>query len=177
VWDFDETILRIHACGLLLTPKDAQARPLESDVADLDWFRSCVTAAITRGHEVAVASFGHFAVIHAYMERICPGHFGRHNISTPSLVGVADGFEVPGGKVPQLELLLSSLLLDGKEPTDKDRDLVVFFDDSQRNVDRARREGGYSHSYLVPKGGFTRSAWPSMSVRPEDKAIFEDVGA
>jgi hypothetical protein len=75
VWDFDETILRIHACGLLISPAAAAARPLEDDVADLPFFRSCVDAVVANGHLVAVASFGHYAVIQNYMDRICPGHF------------------------------------------------------------------------------------------------------
>ena len=187
IWDFDDTILRIHACGLLISPAAAAVRPLEGDVADLPFFRSCVDAVVAHGHLVAVASFGHYAVIQAYMDRICPGRFScvcrsrqlgplcvltpppnrRSNISTPTEVGIPDGFEVPAGKVLQLEKLLSTLVLGGSPPGDANLQQVVFFDDSQRNVDRAIA-AGYEHSYVVPKGGFTRAAWERMGVRPED---------
>ena len=84
-------------------------------------------------------------------------------------MGVQDGFEVPAGKVPQLEKLLSSLVLGGRPPSDAQmQQQVVFFDDSQRNVERAIA-AGYEHSYVVPKpGGFTRAAWARMGVRQED---------
>jgi hypothetical protein len=81
-------------------------------------------------------------------------------------VGIHDGFEVAAGKVPQLDKL-STLLLGGSQASTGHQQQVVFFDDSQRNVERAIT-AGYEHSYVVPKGGFTREAWERMGVRPED---------
>ena len=172
VWDFDETVLRIHAYGLRLTPEDVATRELESDVADLPFFRACVAAALAEGHAVAIASFGLFPVIEAYLARVCPGVFTRANVSTPSCVGVTDGCSVPTGKVPQLDLLLSQQLLGGEAVSDRDRQRVVFFDDSAANV-AGTLAAGYRRSYLVPRGGFTRQAWRGIA-KAEDAALFGD---
>lgn len=132
-------MLRIHAYGLRLTPEEVPARSLHDDVADLECFRAVVAALRARGDAVAIASFGRFDVIAAYMERICPGAFSRASISTPSCVGVADGFSVPGGKTPQLEALADALLplRAGESPAAR-RERVLFLDDDAKNV-QARR--------------------------------------
>ena len=96
-----------------------------------------MAAVLARGDAVAVASFGCYDVIQAFLERMCPGVFSRENISTPSCVGVADGCSVPGGKNPQLDLLLSALLAsEGAEDgsLESHRHRVVFLDDSVPNV-------------------------------------------
>ena len=177
-------MLRIHAYGLQVAPEEVAARSLEADCADLPFFREFVAAVRARGDGVAVASFGRFEVIHAYMERICPGLFARSNISTPSCVGVADGCAVPGGKTPQLDRLLSTLLAaEGSDASalEEHRARVLFLDDSERNVlvrcgavrllpsfctDARRgqlaRAAGYARSYVVPPGGFTRAVWDGI---------------
>lgn len=136
---------------------DVATRSLEDDVADLAFFRALVgahssgqwccrdmccesasrsrpglfshatAAVLARGDAVAVASFGRYEVILAFLQRICPGVFTRENISTPSCVGVPDGCSVPAGKTPQLDGLMRALL-----PNSRDR--VLFFDDSAHNV-------------------------------------------
>jgi hypothetical protein len=90
-------------------------------------FCVCAAAVLACGDLVAVASFGRFEVIEAFLQRICPGVFSRANISTPSCVGFTDGCAVPDGKTPQLDALLGALL-----PAARDR--VLFFDDSKPNV-------------------------------------------
>ncbi len=172
---YDSARARTQVAGSadwLFTQADAATRPLEQDFADLDFFRACVAALTARGHVVAVASFGQFEVIEAYLTRACPGIFGRSNISTPSSVGVPDGFSVPGGKTPQLEQLVAGLLLGDcmLPPTEPDRQRVVFLDDSRPNVEGALA-AGYTRSYLVPRGGFTRAAWKALA-RAEDADLF-----
>ena len=145
--DFDETVLRIHAYGLRIAAEDVAARVLDGkdgDAADLPFFQATVAAVLARGDAVAVASFGCYDVIQAYLDRMCPGVFSRDNISTPSCAGVPDGCSVPGGKNPQLDLLLRALLAsEGSEACDEGsegsslevhRHRVVFFDDSVQNV-------------------------------------------
>ena len=127
-----------------------------------------MAAVLARGDAVAVASFGCYDVICAYLERMCPGVFNRDNISTPACVDVPDGCSVPGGKNPQLELLLGALLAsEGSKASSLEahRHRVVFFDDSVQNVTLARA-AGYSRSFVVPRGGFTREAWLGLLREP-----------
>ena len=176
--DFDETILRIHAYGLRIAAEDVAARVLEGkdgDVADLPFFRATVAAVLARGDAVAVASFGCYDVIRVYLERMCPGVFNRDNISTPSCVGTPDGCSVPFGKNPQLDLLLGALL--ASEGTDASsleahRHRVVFFDDSVQNVTLARA-AGYSRSFVIPRGGFTREAWQGLLGEPNAETLVQ----
>lgn len=103
VFDFDLTILSIHSWGERVRPEDVASRSLEDDVADLEFFRVFVERALASGIKVAIASFGVYEVIQAYMDRaVGPGVFTRANISTPSQHGTKDGHVVRGGKVPQL---------------------------------------------------------------------------
>lgn len=89
---------------------------MEADFTDLAFFTALVHLLRERGVAVAIASFGRYEVIQAYMDRafgIVVGDaaseatriFTRTSISTPSTVGVHDGFVVPGGKIPQLQAL------------------------------------------------------------------------
>lgn len=105
VFDFDLTILSIHSWGERIRPEDVASRSLDRDVADLAFFRRFVARALDTGVKVAIASFGVYEVIQAYMDlAVGPGVFTRENISTPSQHGTRDGHVVPGGKVPQLEV-------------------------------------------------------------------------
>jgi len=109
VFDFDLTLLRIHAWFLKVTPEQALERPL-SDFADLPLFQAFVAAAKRRGDQVAVASFGCSETILVYLERACPGAFSSHNVLTPSFVGVPDGTCLPDGKDSMLRALSERFL-------------------------------------------------------------------
>ena len=188
--------MRIHAYGLRIAAEDVAARVLDGkdgDAADLQFFQAFVAAVLARGDAVAVASFGCYDVIQAYLERMCPGVFSRENISTPSCVGVPDGCAVPGGKNPQLDLLLGALLAsEGAvgSSLDAHRHRVVFFDDSVQNVTvrppcgssprsltpaaaQLARAAGYSRSFVVPRGGLTREAWAGLCGAPEAAALVQ----
>jgi hypothetical protein len=77
VWDFDETVLKVHSFALRVTEEEAATRELSGDVADLPYFRRCVQSALEQGHVCAVATFGLYPVVQAYLDRICPGVFSR----------------------------------------------------------------------------------------------------
>ena len=84
VWDFDLTLLSIHSWGAGIRAEDVASRTLSDDVADIDFFRHFVDRAQEQGIAVAIASFGQYEVIQAYMDRIIGrGVFNRENISTP----------------------------------------------------------------------------------------------
>ena len=99
VWDFDLTVLSIHSWAAGIRQKDVADRTLYDDVADLAFFRHFVQRALEQGFAVAIASFGQYEVIQAYMDRIVGrGVFNRENIATPSKFGSKDGRALRGGK-------------------------------------------------------------------------------
>lgn len=70
VWDFDLTIMHIHAYGSRVTVSDVTsgARVLADDFEDLPMFTALVRHLVDAGFLVAVASFGSYPVIQAYMD-------------------------------------------------------------------------------------------------------------
>ena len=84
-----------------------------------------VDGLVAAGVHVAVASFGSYDTIQAYLDRVFPpGCFTRTNISTPTVVGGSDGCSVEGGKNPQLALLASQFGVKKHE--------LLFFDGACR---------------------------------------------
>jgi len=130
VWDFDLTILSIHSFGERIAPAAVAVRSMEADFRDLEFFRRVVSELRSRSIEVAVASFGRYDVIQAYMDRIFGDAsvessigtrvFDRTNILTPSTVGLPDGCSMPGGKNTLLHHICEK---HGAMPRD-----VLFFD-------------------------------------------------
>jgi hypothetical protein len=176
VFDFDNCVLRVHSYGLKLTPADVARRDLERDFADLSFFRALVLALRRRGVAVAIASFGSYEVIQAFLDRAfadadaaaslaaqparattadpltpAPAQqvFTRDNISTPSSVGGTDGFTVPGGKNRQLEQLAARF--------GANADATLFFDDDDNNIGLAAA-GAFRHAVLCPRG-FGAESW------------------
>ena len=72
VWDFDRTVLRVHAFKRGVAAADVPSR-WARDVADAELFKATVAAARARGLPVAIASFGHKDVILAYLACIFGG--------------------------------------------------------------------------------------------------------
>jgi len=130
VWDFDLTILSIHSFGERIAPAAVAVRSMEADFRDLAFFRRVVSELRSRSIDVAVASFGRYDVIQAYMDRIFEDAsvdssigsrvFDRANILTPSTVGLPDGCSMPGGKNTLLQHICEK---HGAMPRD-----VIFFD-------------------------------------------------
>lgn len=69
VWDFDKTILRIHAFGDRIAPADVSKRDLDADFCDRAFFVQLSRFLVARGVAVAVASFGKYDVIQEYLDR------------------------------------------------------------------------------------------------------------
>jgi hypothetical protein len=131
-FDFDLCVLRIHSYGERIKPADVPSRSLQADFFDLPFFASLVPALRSAGLAVHIVSFGLYPVIQAYMDAACgQGSFTRDCINTPGLVGVPDGTAVPGGKVPQLELLAEQL---GVE-----RESILFVDGEWEGGGRTAR--------------------------------------
>jgi hypothetical protein len=82
VWDFDQTILAIHSFGQRIAVEAVAGRHLESDFTDLHFFTALVRRLVGAGVAVAVASFGKYAVIQAYLDRAF-----EEEAATPGVVG------------------------------------------------------------------------------------------
>jgi len=68
-FDFDECVLRVHAFHLSVSAADVASRDLARDFADLRFFVALVRALGAAGVAVAIASFGRYEVIKAYLDR------------------------------------------------------------------------------------------------------------
>lgn len=121
-FDFDLCVLRVHSFGLRLEAADVAARDLGRDFVDLAFFVDLVRALVAAGVGVAVASFGRYEVIRAFLDRAFPAAspFTRDTISTPTTVGGMDGFSVVGGKNVQLAALAARFKVAPRE--------ILFFD-------------------------------------------------
>lgn len=151
VWDFDLTILAIHSFGERITPAAVAGRDMEEDFTNMPFFTSLVLAAEAVGIKVAIASFGKYEVIQAYMGRAFPSRcpFSRSSIITPSCVGGVDGTSMRSGKNTMLAHLHDALAASSG--------MLMFFDDDDVNVDAAK-ECDYVRSFHCPRG-FDTHVW------------------
>jgi len=151
VLDFDQTVLRIHSFSEGISEEEVALRDLEADFANLEFFQALVIAAKQRNITIAVASFGVFEVIRAYLSRACgPDVWNRENICTPGAVGSRDGCALIDGKNTQIETLRTTFGV--QHPKE-----VVFVDDDASNVKRARA-AGYEYSFHAPNA-LTPDLW------------------
>lgn len=112
VWDFDQTVLRIHSWGAQILPSDVDRRNIDKDFADKPFFMAVVTALRAKDITVAIASFGRYETIQRYLDVVFgEGVFTRDTISTPSTVGSRDGYSVSGGKNKQLNKFAEEMSL------------------------------------------------------------------
>ena len=146
VWDFDKTVLRIHAFGRGVRVREVAER-WEQDVADLSFFRAMVRAAKAAGARVGIASFGRREVVLEYMRHILsdePGCFTAENVLTPgALPGCHDGSDVVNGKPLLLDLLCAL------SPQVTDKSSVLYFDDDAKNIHDCHAVG-FPHAYHTP---------------------------
>ena len=174
VWDFDQTVLRIHAFARGVRAEQVADR-WERDIADKEFFIGFVLAARERGIEVGIASFGRGEVVQAYMREIFHEHgevFKPSFVVTPAAIGHRDGSSVPDGKPRMLELLR-----DRCDPPITDRASVLFFDDDGNNVEDCLRSG--YRAVHTPRA-FTRMAMANAASAhlpggDEDEQVDEEI--
>ena len=68
VWDFDQTVLRIHSYAAKIRADMVQHRSVAVDFADLEFFVGLVKFLVHHGINVAIASFGKYDVIQMYLD-------------------------------------------------------------------------------------------------------------
>lgn len=150
-WDFDLTVLSIHAYAERIEASAVPARNMDTDFRDRAFFTCLCRNLVARGVAVGCASFGRYDVIQAYMDcafGVAPSSlssasggagsasagadavqggaaderlFSQQNIVTPASVGGQDGWTLRDGKNSQIALLMGSI--QGITP-----EQVLFFD-------------------------------------------------
>ena len=164
VWDFDRTVLRVHAFARGVRVEEVPTR-WENDVADLEFFRAMVLGARQRGMRVGIASFGRQPVVLEYMRRIfadVPGLFTEANVLTPgALPGYQDGMDVKNGKPMLLQLLCSTA------PAISERARVLFFDDDHANIVDCR-EKGFVYAFHTPDYFARYALWIIANAPPAE---------
>ena len=90
-FDFDLCVLRVHAFNLNVTAADVALRYLARDFADLRFFVALSRALGAAGIAVAIASFGRYEVIKAYLDRAFAPRAGAGGAVGVGGVGVGAG--------------------------------------------------------------------------------------
>ena len=164
VWDFDRTVMRIHAFARGVKVEEVAERWRE-DVADLEFFRAMVLGATQRGMRVGIASFGRRPVVLEYLRHMFadnPGLFTEANVLTPgALPGFNDGMDVKGGKPMLLELLCSTA------PVISERARVLFFDDDHQNILDCR-DTGFVYAFHTPDYFARYALWIIANAPPAE---------
>ena len=161
VFDFDMTILKIHSYAQNITPSVVESmgwRKLMDHFADPIFFRDLVNYLISSGKKVAIASFGKYHVIKAYLDRLFDNHdiFGLDNIITPTNERI---IRPNDDKNEYLIELIRNINIDYKR--------VIFFDDDINNINKSK-ELGVTAIPINPRNGFNRNVWNQLA-KPNQK--------
>jgi FMN phosphatase YigB (HAD superfamily) len=163
VFDFDMTILKIHSYAQNMTPSQVESmgwRKLMDQFADPIFFRDLINYLISRNKKVAIASFGKYNVIKAYLDRLFDNTsiFGLDNIITPPN---ERNIRPSDDKNEYLVGLIRDLNINYKR--------VIFFDDDINNVNKSK-ELGIMAIQIDPMNGFNRNVWNQLA-KPKQKPI------
>jgi hypothetical protein len=156
VFDFDLTILKIHSYAQNMTPSKVESmgwRKLMDQFADPIFFRDLINYLISQNKKVAIASFGKYNVIKAYLDRLFDNTsiFGLDNIITPPN---ERNIRPSDDKNEYLVSLIRDLNIDYKR--------VIFFDDDINNVNKSK-ELGVMAIQIDPMNGFNRNVWNQLT--------------
>jgi len=154
VWDFDDTLINTDTY-LRRNMKPSTIRNLTDCDLDIDfpqwrYFSKLVDFLITHGKYVAIASFGTYEIIRAYMDRVIGFNqkvFGKHNIIAPCLLDRdSRRFSVPPNKNEYIYQLMKIYRV-------QDFGRVVLFDDMPSNISSAISIGVIGVQIATPRNG------------------------
>lgn len=166
VFDFDLTILKIHSYAQNMTPSKVESmgwRKLMDQFADPIFFRDLINYLISQNKKVAIASFGKYNVIKAYLDRLFDNTsiFGLDNIITPPN---ERNIRPNDDKNEYLVGLIRDLNIDYKR--------VIFFDDDINNINKSK-ELGITSIQIDPMNGFNRNVWNQLA-KPKQESISKE---
>ena len=138
VWDWDDTLINIDAYMLSTMDTNEILRKtddvLDKEVPTWKYFRRLVEYLVSHGVYVAIASFGTYEIIQAYMNRIFgfgQKFFNKSNIIAPCLaVRRTVNFKLPPNKNEYIYDLMKKYKI-------QDFSKVVLFDDMSVNIAQA----------------------------------------
>jgi len=154
VWDFDDTLINTETY-LRRDMKTNTIRKLRDCDLDVDfpqwkYFSRLIDFLVTHGKYVAIASFGTYEIIRAYMDRIFGFNqkiFGKHNIIAPCLLDRdSRRFRVPPNKNEYIYQLMQIYRI-------QDFGRVVLFDDMPSNISSATSIGIIGVQIATPRNG------------------------
>ena len=154
VWDFDDTL--IDSTTYIKTVMDPatirKKKNSELDVEIPQWryFKRLIDFLLTHGKYVAIASFGTYEIIRAYMDRIFgfnQNFFGKRNIIAPCMAERdSRRFTVPPNKNEYIYQLMKIYRV-------QDFSRVVLFDDLPSNIADATAIGVVAVQIATPRNG------------------------
>ena len=138
VWDFDDTLIDtetyLRRDMLPSTIRKLSDCDLDVDVPQWRYFSRLIDFLVTHGKYVAIASFGTYEIIRAYMDRILgfnQKYFGKQNIIAPCMEDRdSRRFSVPPNKNEYIYQLMKIYRV-------QDFGRVVLFDDMSSNISSA----------------------------------------
>lgn len=145
VFDFDETITKIHSCSPRRSYEELNQMPLEELVADWIVFRNLVLCLKKLSMELAIASFGHKNIIKMVLDRIFTGYtnpFRDELIITPMSISKShnivwkEGYEAPNGYGKFTMISHIQKIVRSTKSSE-----IVLIDDSYRNCYEAMKHG------------------------------------
>ena len=154
VWDFDDTLINTETY-LRRDMKPSSIRKLtncdlDSDFAQWRYFKRLIEFLVMHGKYVAIASFGTYEIIRAYMDRIFGFNqrfFGKQNIIAPCLSERnSRNFNVPPNKNEYIYQLMKIYRV-------QDFERVALFDDMPSNISSAIGIGIIGVQIATPKNG------------------------
>jgi hypothetical protein len=154
VWDFDDTL--IDSTTYIKTVMDPatirKKKNSELDVEIPQWryFKRLIDFLLTHGKYVAIASFGTYEIIRAYMDRIFgfnQNFFGKRNIVAPCMAERdSRRFTIPPNKNEYIYQLMKIYRV-------QDFSRVVLFDDLPSNIADATAIGVVAVQIATPRNG------------------------
>lgn len=142
IWDWDDTLINIDAYMLsTMNPNEILHKTdnvLDKEIPTWKYFRRLVEYLVSHGVYIAIASFGTYEIIQAYMNRILgfgQKFFNKSNIIAPCLaVRKTVNFKLPPNKNEYIYDLMKKYKI-------QDFSKVVLFDDTSVNISQATAIG------------------------------------
>jgi len=154
VWDFDDTLINTETYLRnkmdIVSIRNRNDCDLDNEFPQWKYFKRLIEFLVTHGKYVAIASFGTYEIIRAYMDRVLgfnQKYFGKQNIIAPCLEDRdTRRFSVPPNKNEYIYQIMQVYRV-------QDFGRVVLFDDMPSNISSARSIGIISVQIATPNNG------------------------
>ena len=154
VWDFDDTLIdtKYYYTSNMNPDKilNRTNKELDNEVPQWKYFKRLITYLVQNGKHVAIASFGTYEIIKAYMDRILGFNqtfFTNKNLIAPTYTDrKCRGFQIPPNKNEYIYKIMKMYKIE-------DFPRVVLFDDLPSNIADAIGIGIIAIQIATPNNG------------------------